>query len=456
MLPSRSTLRAWNPDALAAAAAEVRAQAQAVVDSVTGIADACERMPEARAWSGQAHDAAVAMFDRGRVEASKLFDYADTVASSLCRGADTIGQARKNLLAEADSLDGGPLYVTDDWVVRIVPRYLSKDEMAERQEQARQMQETINTRLAALGDADDATAAALTAAGKDFGFVAPGPPGSLGDLMLPGAQRPENQVPDPRTPVGLALQAAILAADQQQMIREIIESTNEYGDETKTVIKQDGSWAVTTRMDPFDWPSRMDFYQTEEFDKNGEFVARTSSWHDLSNNCSYFSITYPNNANWTTTRDPSGHVTSGFTTPDGRHRVVPVDLIDSLSLTTTSAMSGLEKHIAHGGSLPMITAESVENIGKTMKYGGPAVTAATTVFNMMMAESDKDRCIALLAGAAGGGGGWAMAEFGATLGAATGPFAIGAVPLFAFSGAAIGGMGGAALGEFIGEALCPY
>jgi hypothetical protein len=456
MLPSRSTLRAWNPDALSAAAAEVRAQAQAVVDAVTGIADACERMPETRAWSGQAHDAALAMFDRGRIAATKFFDYADSVASALCRGADVIGQARKALLTEADSLDGGPLYITDDWVVRIVPRYLSETEMAELQQQARQEQESINTLLAAVGDADDTTAAALAATAKDLGFVVPGPPGDLGDLMLPGAQRPENQVPDPRTPVGLVAQAAILAGDQHQMIREIIESTNDYGEETKTVIKQDGSRAVTTRMDPFDWPSRMDFYAIEEFDKNGEFVARTSSWHDLSNNCSYHSITYANNANWTTTRDPSGHVTSGFTTPDGRHREVPVELIDNLSMSATSAMSGLAKHVAHGGSLPMITAEAVENIGKTMKYGGPAVTAATTVFDMMMAESDKDRCIALLAGGAGFGGGWAMAELGAAVGAAGGPVAPVTIPtataLFALGGSA----GGAKLGTLVGEVLCPY
>lgn len=104
MLPSRPTLRAWNPDALSAAAAEVRAQAQAVVDAVTGIADACERMPETRLWSGQAHDAALAMFDRGRIAATKFFDYADSVASALCRGADVTGQARK---APAARVSGG-------------------------------------------------------------------------------------------------------------------------------------------------------------------------------------------------------------------------------------------------------------------------------------------------------------------------------------------------------------
>lgn len=104
----------------------------------------------------------------------------------------------------------------------------------------------------------------------------------------------------------------------------------------------------------------------------------------------------------------------------------------------------------------MLTAESVDNIGKTMKLGGPALTAATTVFDMVMADSGKDRCIALVAGVAGGGGGWGGVEFGAGLGLLTGP----AAPFFVPAGAIVfglaGGFGGAKLGNFIGEVVCPY
>jgi hypothetical protein len=119
-------------------------------------------------------------------------------------------------------------------------------------------------------------------------------------------------------------------------------------------------------------------------------------------------------------------------------------------------MSGLDKHIARGGSLPMVTAESVENIGKTMKFGGPAVTAATTVFDMAMADSGKDRCVALVAGIAGGGGGWAMAEAGAAVGAFGGPVAFATVPVGAFAFGLLGAVGGSKMGKFIGEVVCPY
>lgn len=45
--------------------------------------------------------------------------------------------------------------------------------------------------------------------------------------------------------------------------------------------------------------------------------------------------------------------------------------------------------------------------------------------------------------AAGGGGGWAMAEGGAALGLATGPFAPAAVPVFAVAEVALSEVSGA-------------
>ncbi|WP_286137580.1 hypothetical protein [Mycobacterium sp. IS-3022] len=382
--------------------------------------------------------------------------FASKVAAALRSGSESIGTARKTLLAKADELDAGPLTVSDQWVVLVDPVYMSEEEMAKLQALAQQEQATINTMLKAVGDADNATADAVVAAGKEFGFVEAGPPTDLGDMMLPTAQRPQDQVPDPRTVVGMMAQDSIRAADQQQNVREVIESTNKHGEEVTTVIKQDGSKAVTTRMDPFDWPSKQNFYQMEEFDKDGNFVARTSSWHDMGTDCDYTSITYADGSNLTMSMDPTGHRTAGFTTAGGRHSTVPVELIDNISMNTGAAMSGLEKHVARGGSLPMLTADSVENIGKTMKFGGPALGAATTVFDMVMADSGKDRCIALVAGIAGGGGGWAGAEFGAAAGLATGPAAPVFVPTLAVLFAFGGSYGGAELGKFVGDVVCPY
>ncbi|WP_235683018.1 hypothetical protein [Mycolicibacterium alvei] len=436
-------------------AAAIKSAAGSVSGAVKGINQSCQEMPAMKSWSGRSHEAAAAMFTRAERDAVKFSGYANAVAAALSGGAESIGSARSTLIAKADEVDSGPLNVSDQWVVLVDPAFMSEEEMAKLQALALEEQGVINRMLIAVGDADDATANAVVAAGHEFGYIEPRPATDLGGLLLPTAQRPPDQVPDPRTVPGVMGQEAIRSADEQMHVREIIESTNKNGEETKTVIKQDGSKAVTTRMDPFDWPSKQNFYQIEEFDKNGERVATTSSWRDAGTDTDYTSITYANQSNLLMSRDSSGHRSASFTPPAGQPSKVPVDLIDRVSLVTGAGMSGLEKHIGHGGSLPMVTAESVESIGKTMKFGGPALSVATTVFDFAMAESDKDRCIALVAGAAGGGGAWGMAEVGAAIGAFGGPAAPVTVPVGAVVFGLAGGLGGSGMGKFVGEVLCP-
>ena len=147
-------------------------------------------------------------------------------------------------------------------------------------------------------------------------------------------------------------------------------------------------------------------------------MSETSSWHDYGTGSDYTTISWPDGSNYTMSMDPTGYRTAGFTTAGGRHSAVPVELIDDISNDAGGLVSGLEKHIERGGSLPMVTAESLENVGKATKFGGPALSLATTVFDMMMAESGRDACIAAVAGAGGFGGGWGGAEIGAEAGAA--------------------------------------
>lgn len=314
--------------------------------------------------------------------------------------------------------------------------------------------------MLAVGDADDATANAVVAAGGEFGFAEAGPPTDLGSMMVPVAQRPGDQVPNPRDPVGVVAQETIRNGDMMIAIREVVESENSYGEEVTTVYLQDGSRQVITRRDPFDWPSKQNFITVEQFDKDGNEVSEASSWHDPVNDCDYTTVAWPDGSNWVMSMDPTGYRTAGFTTADGRHSAVPVELIDNISLVSGAGLSGLEKHVVNGGSLPMITASSVDDIGKAAKFGGPALGIATTVFDMAMADTGRDACVALVAGAAGGGGGWAGAEAGVSVGAVLGlmggPGAPFTVPASAIVLGAFGAFGGAKLGKFVGEVVCPY
>ncbi len=456
MLPSRPTLQGWHPDDLAGAADRLATGARSVSDAVTDIDTELHKMPEVRAWEGPAEKAAEAMFGRAGKDASRFGEYAVDIASALGRGSEAIGSARSALLNHANEVDRGPLEVSDSWVVLIDPVRASAEEMAALQQQAEDEQSTINAMLLAVGDADDDTAAAVIAAGKQFGFVEPTPPTDFSGLMLATAQRPADQVPDPRTPMGTIQQQAIRNGDMSVTIREVTDGENAYGEEERTVVMQDGSKHVLTRADPFEWYDRTDFYTVTQYDKDGHEVSRTSSWHDLGNDCDYTAVQWPDGSNFTMSMDPTGYRTAAFTTADGRHQVLPVELIDNISLGSSSVMSGLEKHIARGGSLPMVTTETVEKVGKAMKFGGPALGIATTVFDMAMADNFHDRCIAAIAGASGVGGGWGGAELGALAGAATGPFAPVGVPALAFVGAIGGGAGSAALGKIVGDIVCPY
>lgn len=455
MLPSRPTLRGWNPDSLATSAAGIASAAASVSNAVKGIDDACQRMPETRAWSGRSHDAAVAMFGRADRNASRLFDYANGVASAFRRGSETIGTARITLLNKADQVDAGPLNVTDQWVMLIDPVRMSAEKLAQLEKLAEEEQSAINKMLAAVGDADDDTANAVAAAGRGFGFVEEGP--SNDPFAIPTSARPPNQVPDPRDPIGMLAQQAIREGDMSITIRDVSEPVkNQYGDTVTTVTMQDGSKQVMTQHDPFDWPSKQNFVSIEQFDKNGNEVSRSGSWHDPGNDCDYTSVTWPDGSNFTMSMDSTGQRTAGFSTAGGRHSAVPVELIDQISLISGSGLSGLEQHIIRGGSLPMLTAESIENVGKTAKFGGPALSVATTVFDMMAAETSRDACIAAVAGASGFGGGWGGAEAGAALGGIFPPAAPIAVPVLATVLAFGGGYYGADLGKFVGGVVCPY
>lgn len=455
MLPSRTTLQSWNPDALSASARAISAGAESVAGAVSGIDTACQRMPETRAWSGRSHDAASAMFGRANADASTVAEYAEAIAAALREGASALGQARAALLAKANEVDAGPLTVSDQWAVLIDPVRMSADDLARLQKLAVEEQAEVNTLLTAVGDADEKMANAIAAAGERFGFVQPGPPGD--PFAIPtAAGRPRDQVPDPRDPIGLLDQQALRNGDMAISVREVIESENLYGEEVTTVVMQDGSKQVITKRDPFDWPSKQHFISVEQYDEDGNEISESSSWHDLGTDCDYTSVTWPDGSNFTMSMDPTGYRTAGFTTAGGRHRSVPVELIDNMSLGAGSALSGLEKHVANGGSLPMLTDETVEKVGRTAKFGGPALGVATTVFDMVMAESGRDACIAAFGGVGGGAGGWAGAEGGAAMGATFLPLAPVTVPAFAAGGALIGGYGFGELGKKLGDVLCPY
>jgi len=306
MLPSRPRLRGWNPDSLSPAASALEHAGQSVYRAVRDLDDGIDRMPETRAWSGQAHDAATAMFRRATDTTSEFTHYTEAEATALKKGSGSIGGARAALLGHADAVDAGELQVTDMWVVLIKPARVSAAKAASLQAQAQAEQKEINRLLVAVGDADNETAAAVQSAAKDFGFALPGPSEFPGLEPTSGVARPADEVPNPMSLDGLIQQGMVRDNDMAQTVRESREWTTEDGQVRKTLVMMDGS-----RHEIYAWNEFAPCVEDTYYDKHGNEVSSTFS-QDKTNydGTKYTSINFADGTEVTMTQTPDGRQTA--------------------------------------------------------------------------------------------------------------------------------------------------
>ena len=444
MLPSRSRLQSWNPDALGSAASALSDAGLAVYDAVRDLDDGCDRMPEALAWDGPAHEAAAGMFRRATDASSTFSHYTEGVAAALAKGAVTISSARTALLNHADEVDRGELSVTDMWVVLIKPARVSKEKAASLQAAAKAEQAEINRLLTAVGDADSSTSSQVQSAAKDFGLSLPGPR-DLGSLFPgPGTAPPADEVPNPMTLSGLVQQGVLRDNDMAQTVRESEEWVTEDGQVRKTLLMMDGS-----RHEIYEWNEELPCVEDTYYDKDGHEVSSTFSQDKTSYDGTKFtSITFGDGTVLTMTRTADGKCTGGVTAPDGRHGVLPDEFFSHPVLTTVGgALTGLEEQAKLG--IPMLSPESVENLGKVGKYGGPTVGVAAALYDTVTAKTFEDACVAAISGGAGVAGGWAGGVAFAAVAAET-P----AVPVAAMLGDIFGGLALGYVGGIIGNIVC--
>ncbi|MCV7152575.1 WXG100 family type VII secretion target [Mycolicibacterium pyrenivorans] len=313
MLPSRSRLTSWNPDALAVTGPAVTSAGESVEQAVDVINTNLEIMPETRSWEGPAHDAASKMFDRAHTHASEFGDYTAAIGNALRDSATSLGAARTALLNKADEIDSAELQVTEQWVVLIKPAPMSAEKVASLMEKVASEQAIVNELLLAVGDADDATADRLIAAAKPFGFVAPNPDGLCG-MMLPGVQRPEDEVPNPRDPLGLFQQSVMRGEDMAVTVRDTKEEIVNGDEFRKTLIMQDGSRHVIWEYGPPEYPTVSHMH----YDTKGDVISSTMSWTTIEG-IHNTEIEWADGTIFKATETPDGVRTAGFTLPDGRH-----------------------------------------------------------------------------------------------------------------------------------------
>ncbi|TRW85612.1 hypothetical protein FK535_08925 [Mycolicibacterium sp. 018/SC-01/001] len=407
--------------------------------------DGVDRMPAAEAWSGASHKAAAAMFTRATDKASTFKNYADAVSRALSDGAGTIGTARTALLNHADEVDRGELSVNDMWVVLIKPARVSAENAAALQAQATTEQAEINRLLVAVGEADAGTAQKVQSAGEHFGFAMPCPDDPRRLDPTSGFVAPGDEVPNPLSMTGLIQQGVMRDNDMAQTVRDYKEWETEDGQYGRTLTMMDGS-----RHEIYEWGHMLPSVEDDYYDKDGNFISSTYS-QDRKNydGTQYTSIKFRDGTEVTMTRTADGKTTGGVTTGDGRHGVLPDEFFTHPVVTISGgALTGLEKQAERG--IPMLTQESVENLGKAGKYGGPALGVATALYDTVTAKTFQDACVAAISGTAGIAGGYAT---GGLLAAASAE-APALIPWAAGAGDAIGGWTFGYLGGIIGNVVC--
>lgn len=452
MLPSRSRLTAWNPDSLQVASKAINSAGAAVYQAVRNLDDGCDRLPESRTWSGGAHQAATGMFAQAIGRASHFQNYTEAVADALAMGSGLIGKARTELLREADDIDRGELNVTDQWVVLIDPAGMSAEKAADLQKQAEAAQAEINGLLGAVGDADQETAQKLLLArtGHEAG-------GAFNDIQIPGPRsvppRPGDEVADPRTAEGKALQEITRAGDMATTVRDRSETEDNLGNEITTLTMLDGSKQIVTEFGGSvayrSFPEGT--IKVEHTDRNGNLISDTYTFHN-DDGSTRTDITWADGTQISITKDADGNCLGGVTEPGAPSGIFPDTFFTHPALTSAGAsFSGLEKQAGRG--IPMLSADALDSVKLGSKFGGPAVGVATMLYDLNSVQNVHEACVTAMSGAAGIAGSY----FGGPMGGAA-VTALG-LPMLAPVGAFVGDLAGAwtfgYIGGVVANLVCP-
>jgi hypothetical protein len=394
------------------------------------------------------------MFDRAHSSTTAFKDYTTAIGKALDESADTIGAARKALLDRADEIDRGPLNVSEGWVVLIDPGSQTADDIAGLMKLVATEQAAINDLLVAVDEADTNAANNVMAAAKPFGF-APPTSGGLPGMMVPGAQRPADDVPNPRELLGLMQQATVRGEEMATAVRETSSRYNEDGHLEKTLIMQDGSKHVITEIAPDPHNRIFDTTVTEDhYGADGSLISWTSSTSTPSGYKKTI-MNWADGTQYVVDETPEGVRTGGFTLPDGRHGALPPDspiLMTTVPDRIGDVLTGIETHIDDGGKIPMLSMDAVDRVGAGAKYGGPALGVMSSMYDFLAAPTPADKCVSVFAGA--------FSLTGNALGGAGGAAAgsvipiPGATPVLAVGGGYAAGEWMKSIGTKVGTVLC--
>ncbi|MGC4933345.1 hypothetical protein ACLQ3C_06650 [Gordonia sp. DT30] len=414
-------------------------------------------------WDGVAHDAAVLAFERAKKSSIAAATLADDLSTAMTNGFWALSSAKQLLMSKAEEIESGSFNVLDSWVVTIKPQELDADGARDLVAERVQKQIEINQFVITMGQADYSTAAGITAAARSAGAdvnsgqLVP----TLAGLLSGRGGMPEDDVPNPADPMGLRKQLAIAAADAASTVARESTGTNAKGEPTKTLYMQDGSKKVYTETKRLNYGRNYPVLREEIFDPAGTLVTRTetTAWGKDPNGdkitTTYLAGTGNKVVTWTKPDgtviktelyDPSGRPLAKADVPDGSFFTHPAATLAGGALTAgDSYFNG-----AADKTPAALTKSYFQNAGAGARLGGVGLATGMAIYDVITADSPRDKCIAAWSGAAGTVGGVATGALIAPPGAVTGPVDAALVT----GGAAFGSWVFGWMGKEIGEAVC--
>lgn len=448
MIPTRNRLNGWKFGPILTAADSVRSRGAAIESAASGIHDRCRSLPELNVWDGTAHRAAEDAFGRAKTAASAVGDIADSLAAVMTQGYWDLDAAKTKLMRMVEDIERQPFLVHDQWAITLKPAEMTAKQVRKLMERRDELQSELNPLVCAMGDTDDSVAAKVNNAAKAHGFVVP-----KASPFTPWKNPPNDDVPDPRMPLGLMHQRSISDADASMTTREVQHGKNSEGQPTQTLIMQDGSKVVKTDTSTYGRPSNKE----EHFAPDGtlKWYTQTMMWGDsgktsvwtqyLDSDIIVHTLINPNGVPDTTVHVPGK--------PDVR---LGARLFNS---DTMSQFSGVLRHPATGAVLSGVetladnsklqaasksmTPAHWDNLKAGAKYGGLGLSTGFALYDLAVAEPE-DKCEAAITGAFSVVGGYA----GGVLGSAGGN------PVTAVIGAYGGTWLFTNIGEKVGEWAC--
>ncbi|PRC45156.1 hypothetical protein C6A85_96580, partial [Mycobacterium sp. ITM-2017-0098] len=334
------------------------------------------------------HRAAADMFRRATDRSSAFKDYAEAVAAALMDGSTMIGRARTGALSKAAEIDGGPLSVSDQWVVMIDPAGMSAERAAELEKQAEAAQAQLNPLIIAVDQADDTTSMRLVAAISEEGVNRD----VAGHISPDAFPMPVDDIPSPAEEEGRQFQEIARSEDMATTVRDITDTEDRDGNRVTTYTMMDGSTQVATEYIDQGLPSQQIYppgtSRVLHSDKNGKWISETMT-SPLEGGGTTTSVSWADGTRIVMTETPDGVRTGSCIAADGRESVLPDEFFtDPIPTLAGGALSGLETKAGQG--IPRLTSAELDKVKLGAKWGGPAVGLATMAYNMVSADTLHD------------------------------------------------------------------